>query len=156
MAGAEPADVEMMQPRHGQPVRGSAVLPERWHFSSIGSLVELGGHAHLSLPAALGTAMTETKRKRRWFRFSINDLLLIMVISALATAWWLDHRRLRVIISSFESPEVREYLIDLNLSRDDEIAYFVRMRASLESMYDSAIAQMMPNQPTLLRSDLTK
>jgi hypothetical protein len=38
--------------------------------------------------------MTETKPKRRWFRFSIRDLLLLTAIIAIATGWWLDHRRL--------------------------------------------------------------
>ena len=36
--------------------------------------------------------MSETKPKRRWFRFSIRDLLLLTVIVGLATGWWLDHR----------------------------------------------------------------
>ena len=36
--------------------------------------------------------MTDAKRKRRWFRFSIRDLLLLTVIVGLATGWWLDHR----------------------------------------------------------------
>src|SRR5262245_8201656 len=30
----------------------------------------------------------------RRFQFSIRDLLLIIVIAALATGWWFDHRRL--------------------------------------------------------------
>ena len=38
--------------------------------------------------------MTETKPKRRWFRFSIRDLLLLTVIAALTVGWWLDHRKL--------------------------------------------------------------
>jgi Bacterial type II/III secretion system short domain len=38
--------------------------------------------------------MTETKPKRRWFSFSIRDLLLLTVIVALAVGWWLDHRKL--------------------------------------------------------------
>ena len=28
------------------------------------------------------------------FQFSIRDLLLIIVIAALAAGWWIDHRRL--------------------------------------------------------------
>ena len=35
--------------------------------------------------------MTETKPKRRWFRFSIRDVLLVTAIVALAVGWWLDH-----------------------------------------------------------------
>ena len=38
--------------------------------------------------------MTESKPIRRWFRFSIRDLLLLTVIVALAVGWWLDHRKL--------------------------------------------------------------
>ena len=36
--------------------------------------------------------MTDSKPKRRWFSFSIRDLLLVTVIAALAIGWWLDHR----------------------------------------------------------------
>ena len=38
--------------------------------------------------------MTETKPKRRWFRFSIRDILLTTAIIALVAGWWLDHRRI--------------------------------------------------------------
>jgi type II secretory pathway component GspD/PulD (secretin) len=38
--------------------------------------------------------MSETKPKRRWFSFSIRDLLLLTVIVALSVGWWLDHRKL--------------------------------------------------------------
>jgi Carboxypeptidase regulatory-like domain len=38
--------------------------------------------------------MTDVKPKRRWFRFSIRDLLLAIVIAALASGWWFDHQRL--------------------------------------------------------------
>jgi hypothetical protein len=36
--------------------------------------------------------MPETKPKRRWFRFSIRDLLWLTALVALAVGWWLDHR----------------------------------------------------------------
>ena len=39
--------------------------------------------------------MTETKPKRRWFRFSIRDLLLVTAIVALSIGWWVDHRQLK-------------------------------------------------------------
>ena len=39
-------------------------------------------------------AMTETKPKRRWFRFSIRDLLLSFIVIALALGWWVDHLRI--------------------------------------------------------------
>jgi hypothetical protein len=32
-------------------------------------------------------------KKRRW-QFSLRDICLLMVIVALAVAWWVDHRRL--------------------------------------------------------------
>ena len=47
--------------------------------------------------------MTETKPKRRWFRFSIRDLLLIIVIAALAAGWWFDHQRInRLAVQQWE------------------------------------------------------
>jgi len=84
--------------------------------------------------------MTETKPKHRWFRFSIRDLMLLTVIVALAVGWRLDHRQLRAIISSFESPVVPEYLIDLNLSKDDLIAMLSRNISTLEITYENAKA----------------
>ena len=33
--------------------------------------------------------MTEAKPKRRWFQFSIRELLLITAVVALAVGWWL-------------------------------------------------------------------
>jgi hypothetical protein len=38
-------------------------------------------------------------------RFSIRDLLLVTVIAALATGWWVDHRR-----HEQEIPEIRAKL----------------------------------------------
>jgi hypothetical protein len=38
--------------------------------------------------------MTETKPKRRWFNFSIRDLLWLTALVALGVGWWLDHRKL--------------------------------------------------------------
>ena len=38
--------------------------------------------------------MTETNPKRRWFRYSIRDLLLVIAVVALASGWWFDHKRL--------------------------------------------------------------
>jgi len=49
-------------------------------------------------PAAFGTAMTETKLKRRWFRFSQRTLLvlfLLVAIVAVAAGWYVN--RLRII-----------------------------------------------------------
>jgi len=46
------------------------------------------------MPAVWVADMSETKPNRRWFRFSIRDLLLITLIAALAIGWWLDHRKL--------------------------------------------------------------
>ena len=39
------------------------------------------------MPAAWGTTMTETKPKRRWFRFSIRDLLWLSCVTAVFSAW---------------------------------------------------------------------
>jgi Bacterial type II/III secretion system short domain len=38
--------------------------------------------------------MNEAKPKRRWFHYSIRELLLLTVIIALAVGWLLDHRQL--------------------------------------------------------------
>jgi hypothetical protein len=37
--------------------------------------------------------MTETKPKRRWFRFSTRDLLWLTVVVGLVTGWWFDRKR---------------------------------------------------------------
>jgi hypothetical protein len=87
--------------------------------------------------------MTENKPKRRWFRFSIRDLLLITAIIALMARWWIDHRRLVALIPppppSLPSPPT--YLVELNLSRDDQIASLQRTLSKLESSYAAAIGQ---------------
>jgi len=39
----------------------------------------------------------------RRFQFSIRDLLLIIVIAALATGWWIDHQRInRLAVQQWE------------------------------------------------------
>ena len=35
--------------------------------------------------------MTETKPKRRWFRFSIRDLLWLAALIAMGLGWAVDH-----------------------------------------------------------------
>jgi len=79
--------------------------------------------------------MTDTKPKRRWFRFSIRDLLLLTVIVAIATGWWLDHRRLVTLIPS-SNPS--NYLVDLNLSKDEKLSLSNRQISSLETIYANA------------------
>ena len=32
--------------------------------------------------------------KRRWYSFSIRDMMLVTLIVAILVAWWLDHRYL--------------------------------------------------------------
>ena len=39
-------------------------------------------------------------------KFSIRDLLLVTVIVALATGWWVDHLRLRKEIEELRKPTV--------------------------------------------------
>ena len=46
--------------------------------------------------------MTETKPKRRWFTFSIRDLLWLTAIVGLMTAFWADHRQLMKSNDSYE------------------------------------------------------
>ena len=46
--------------------------------------------------------MDEAQPKRR-FQFSIRDLLLIIVIAALAAGWWIDHQRInRLAVQHWE------------------------------------------------------
>jgi hypothetical protein len=66
--------------------------------------------------------MTEAKPKRRWFRFSIRDLLLLTVIAALAVGWWLDHRRI-----------TRNAALESMISRDATIVSLQREISVLES-----------------------
>ena len=44
------------------------------HASGVGAALDS------DLPAAWGTAMTETKPKRRWFRFSLRTLFVLVTI----------------------------------------------------------------------------
>ena len=81
--------------------------------------------------------MTEVKPKCRWFSFSIRDVLLITVIAALATGWWLDHRRLMAIILL---PEPPEYLVDLGISKDALVEMLVMRKFRLETDYAKANA----------------
>ena len=39
------------------------------------------------LPAAWGTAMTETKPKRRWFRFSLRTLFVVITVICVVVNW---------------------------------------------------------------------
>jgi hypothetical protein len=84
--------------------------------------------------------MNETKPTRRWFRFSIRDLLLITAIVALMAGWWIDHRRLIALIPP-PPPPPPAYLLELNLSRDDQIASLKQTLSSLEVSYAAAIAE---------------
>jgi hypothetical protein len=84
--------------------------------------------------------MTETKPKRRLFSFSIRDLLLITAIVALMAGWWIDRRRLIALIPP-PPPPPPAYLVELNLSRDDQIASLQRTLSSLEVSYDAAIGE---------------
>jgi hypothetical protein len=63
-------------------------------------------------------------------RFTIRDLLWLMVVVALAVGWWLDHRQLSV---ADERAQQRERLIQLNLARDDTIANLKTQLIVLES-----------------------
>ena len=42
--------------------------------------------------------MTETKPKRRWFTFSIRDLLWLTLVVALAIGWWINFRDYRAAV----------------------------------------------------------
>ena len=45
-----------------------------------------------SLPGAWGTAMTESKPKRRWLSFSIRDLLWLTALVAIVLTAWIVRR----------------------------------------------------------------
>jgi len=38
--------------------------------------------------------MTETNPKRRWFRFTIRDLLWLIALVGMGLGWRLDHRQI--------------------------------------------------------------
>lgn len=38
------------------------------------------------------------KPKRRWYRFSIRDLMWLMVVAALAAGWWSSARRSEIVL----------------------------------------------------------
>ena len=40
------------------------------------------------LPAAWGNEMNESKSKRRWFRYSLRTLFVLVTIMAVASAWY--------------------------------------------------------------------
>ena len=63
-------------------------------------------------------------------RFSIRDILLLTVIAALATAWWLDHRRKSIEIARFQRQERRHWL-DLQLAKATATSE-AEQRAALE------------------------
>jgi hypothetical protein len=95
-----------------------------------------------------GTAMAETKPKRRWFTFSIRELLLVTAIIALVAGWWLDHRRL-TRISNLESMILKDPTIirlqskifDLYFARDTEVANSKNPNAAIASI-DARIADL--------------
>ena len=64
--------------------------------------------------------MTETKPKRRWFSFSIRELLLLTALLGMGIAWWLDHQRLTTI------SDVPAKLVDDALAKDTLIAQMRR------------------------------
>ena len=92
--------------------------------------------------------MTEAKPKRRWFRFSIRDILLTTAIIALVAGWWLDHRRI-TRISNLESMILKDPTIvrlqskifDLEMAHDMEAANSKHPNAAIAS-FDARIADL--------------
>jgi hypothetical protein len=62
--------------------------------------------------------MSDAKPKRRWFIFSIRDLLLVTVVAALTIGWWLDHRALNAKLRKEYDFELEQQL-KLNDIRHD-------------------------------------
>jgi hypothetical protein len=45
--------------------------------------------------------MTETKPRRRWFRFSVRDLLWLMTVISISIAYWTYYQRVEKYRQSF-------------------------------------------------------
>jgi hypothetical protein len=109
-------------------------------FGSFGSRTNDRLKRTRSKLAARGIAMTETKPKRRWFSFSIRELLLFTAILALAVAWWIDHRRLTTL------SDVPTQLIDNAVSKDRHVTSLKRSIDILKAkvVYPDAKEQLTP------------
>jgi hypothetical protein len=88
----------------------------------------LGRHGKLN-------AMTETKPKRRWFRFSIRDLLWLTVVVGMAIGWWLDHYRQTTLTA--EGTAFAESL----LPREQTIGYLQRQIQKVQQIRNDAISR---------------
>ena len=66
------------------------------------------------------------------FQFSIRDLLLIIVIAALAAGWWIDHRRLAA-----KNVPPTEW-VDAVLAQDPQVA---DLRKRLDTLRSASASQ---------------
>jgi hypothetical protein len=85
--------------------------------------------------------MTESKPKRRWFRFSIRDILLTTTIIALVAGWWLDHRRITrnanlelMILKDPAIVRLQCKIFDLDFARDSALANSRNPKAAIASI----------------------
>jgi hypothetical protein len=53
--------------------------------------------------------MTETIPKRRWFRFSIRDLLWVTLVIGIGLGWWIDRKRLQR--EAYEAYEIEKLAV---------------------------------------------
>jgi hypothetical protein len=111
-----------------------------------------------------GNPMTETKPKRRWFKFSIRDLLLMTAIVAVSVGWWLDHRAL---INRYRVPDGGPTLLvvypvttaDRNVLMYVLKALFSRepdLRFALDDKSNILVVQAHPTQHSIIRGLVDK
>jgi uncharacterized protein HemX len=79
--------------------------------------------------------MTETKPKRRWFRFSIRDLLWLTVVVGMGLGWWIDHHRQTTLTA--EATAFAESL----LPREPTIGYLQRQIQQVQRIRNEAISR---------------
>ena len=102
--------------------------------------------------------MTVTNPKRRWFRFSIRELLLVTVIAAVTAGWWFDHQKL----ARENSIPLRDYSV-VNVNAKDAAAYMagisggnVDVRIRSDSQQRQIVVQSPRQQQLEIQAILSK
>ena len=104
--------------------------------------------------------MTDAKPKRRWFRFSIRDLLLVTAIVALAVGWWLDHR---FQVERFESLRPSEIVVyPVTIAAPNTVLRVLQTALAgvpdvrLMADTDCVVVQASPKQQHMIRTIINK